>query len=108
MMVNSGEQGSREERETKIKKVFADRKVALSSVMDLDGQAARRWLVRAFPSTFIVAPDGKIAGVWVGNSPRNEREIHEKLKELCGEAPAPAPAPAPVPVPAPAPAPANG
>lgn len=108
MMVNSGDQGSREERETKIKKVFADRKVALSSVMDLDGQAARRWLVRAFPSTFIVAPDGKIAGVWVGNSPRNEREIHEKLKELCGEAAAPAPAPAPAPDPAPAPAPANG
>ena len=58
-------------------------------VLDLDGQAARRWLIRAFPTTFLIAPDGKIAGVWEGSSPRTEREIREKLKALC-EGPAPA------------------
>lgn len=89
MMVNSGEQGSREEREANIGKVFRERKVEMPCVLDMDGQAARRWLVRAFPTTFVVAPDGKIAGMWEGSSPRSEREIHEKLKSLC-EAAAPA------------------
>jgi len=89
MMVNAGEQGSREEREASIAKVFRERKVELPCVLDLDGQAARRWLIRAFPTTFVIAPDGKIAGVWEGSSPRTEREIREKLKALC-EAPAPA------------------
>ena len=89
MMVNAGEQGSREEREASIAKVFRDRKVELPCVLDIDGQAARRWLIRAFPTTFVIAPDGKIAGVWEGSSPRTEREIREKLKALC-EAPAPA------------------
>ncbi|MFM2165531.1 MAG: hypothetical protein RL325_1968 [Planctomycetota bacterium] len=86
MMVNSGEQGSREEREANIRKVFGERKVDLPCVLDLDGQAARRWLVRAFPTTFVVAPDGKIAGVWVGSSPRSEREIHELLGKLTAPA----------------------
>ena len=89
MMVNAGEQGSREEREASIAKVFRERKVELPCVLDLDGQAARRWLIRAFPTTFVIAPDGKIAGMWEGSSPRTEREIREKLKALC-EAPAPA------------------
>jgi len=89
MMVNAGEQGSREEREASIAKVFRERKVEMPCVLDLDGQAARRWLIRAFPTTFVVAPDGKIAGVWEGSSPRTEREIREKLKALC-EAAAPA------------------
>jgi len=94
VLVNSGEQAPREEREATIRKVFEGRKVKvgadadLACVLDLDGQAARRWLVRAFPTTFVVAPDGRLAGVWVGNSPRNEREIHAKLVELCGGAPA--------------------
>jgi len=86
MMVNSGEQGSREDREKNIAKVFGERKVELPCVLDLDGQAARRWLVRAFPTTFVVAPDGKIAGVWVGSSPRSEREIHELLGKLTAPA----------------------
>ena len=89
MMVNAGEQGSREEREANIAKVFRERKVEMPCVLDLDGQAARRWLIRAFPTTFLIAPDGKIAGVWEGSSPRTEREIREKLKALC-EGPAPA------------------
>jgi len=89
MMVNAGEQGSREEREASIAKVFRERKVELPCVLDLDGQAARRWLIRAFPTTFLIAPDGKIAGVWEGSSPRTEREIREKLKALC-EVPPPA------------------
>lgn len=89
MMVNAGEQGSREEREASIGKVFRERKVEMPCVLDLDGQAARRWLIRAFPTTFLIAPDGKIAGVWEGSSPRTEREIREKLKALCeGLAPA--------------------
>ncbi len=104
VLVNSGDNGSRDEREARIRKVFTERGVIadatagaagpprLGCVLDLDGQAARRWLVRAFPTTFVVAPDGRLAGVWVGNSPKNEREIHAKLAELCGVAAAPAPA----------------
>lgn len=102
MMVNSGEQGAREEREGRIRKVYADRKVpSLRCVLDMDGQAARRWLVRAFPTTFVIAPDGKIAGVWVGASPQSEREIKAKLAELLGvehgaaQAPSPGPDPTP-------------
>ena len=92
MMVNSGEQGSREEREARITKVYTDRKVpALRCVLDMDGQAARRWLVRAFPTTFVVAPDGRIAGVWVGASPQSEREIKAKLEALLGGKPEQAP-----------------
>jgi cytochrome c-type biogenesis protein len=88
MLVNAGEQGTPAEREQSIRKVFADRKVELPCVLDLDGQAARRWLIRAFPTTFVIAPDGKIAGVWEGSSPRTEREIHELLVQLTGGGPA--------------------
>jgi hypothetical protein len=86
MMVNAGEQGTREEREQNIRKVFGSAKVDLPCVLDLDGLAARRWLIGAFPTTFVVAPDGKIAGVWVGSSPRSEREIHELLVKLTAPA----------------------
>ncbi|MDI9403839.1 MAG: TlpA disulfide reductase family protein [Limnohabitans sp.] len=86
MLVNTGEQGSRAEREQRIKDVMTKRKVDLASVLDLDGAAARRWLVRAFPTTFLVGPDGKIAGVWVGSSPRSQKELREKLESLCGKA----------------------
>ena len=90
VMVNTGEQGSREEREARIRTTLEKRKVAadatLRGVLDLDGLAARRWLVRAFPTTFLVGTDGKIAGVWVGSSPRSQRELREKLEALCGKA----------------------
>ena len=86
MLINAGEQGSREDREANIKKVFEAAKVQLPCALDLDGLAARRWLIRAFPSTFVIAPDGKIAGVWQGTSPAIEREIRAKLAELCGGA----------------------
>ncbi len=88
MLVNAGEQGTPAEREKSIRAVFADRKVDLPCVLDIDGQAARRWLVRAFPTTFVIAPDGKIAGVWEGSSPRSEREIRELLGKLAAPAPA--------------------
>jgi peroxiredoxin len=88
MLVNAGEQGTPAEREKSIRAVFADRKVDLPCVLDIDGQAARRWLVRAFPTTFVIAPDGKIAGVWEGSSPRSEREIRELLGKLAVPAPA--------------------
>jgi thiol-disulfide isomerase/thioredoxin len=85
MLVNTGEQGSRAEREQRIKDVMTKRKVELPSVLDLDGAAARRWLVRAFPTTFLVGPDGKIAGVWVGSSPRSQKELRDALESLCGK-----------------------
>jgi thiol-disulfide isomerase/thioredoxin len=89
VMVNTGEQGSREEREARIRSTLEKRKVAadttLRGVLDLDGLAARRWLVRAFPTTFLVGTDGKIAGVWVGSSPRSQRELREKLETLCAK-----------------------
>jgi thiol-disulfide isomerase/thioredoxin len=88
MLVNAGEQGTPAEREKNIRAVFGDRKVDLPCVLDLDGQAARRWLIRAFPTTFVIAPDGKIAGVWEGSSPRSEREIRELLEKLTAPAPA--------------------
>ena len=100
VMVNTGEQGSREEREARIADVFAKRKVTLACVLDLDAAASRRWLIRAFPTTFLIGPDGLIAGVWVGASPRSQQELHAKLTALCkagadGVKPATAPAPAP-------------
>lgn len=96
MLVNSGEQGSREEREQRIGEVLKSRAPGLRCVLDLDGMAARRWLVRAFPTTFLIAPDGRVAGVWEGSSPRSQRELREKLEKLCAEAAsAPAEAPAP-------------
>ena len=101
MLVNAGEQGTPAEREQNIRKVFGDRKVDLPCVLDLDGQAARRWLIRAFPTTFVIAPDGKIAGVWEGSSPRTEREIRELLAKLTGEPPAEADAAGDRPAPAP-------
>jgi len=109
MLVNTGEQGSREEREARIKDILGPLAVegkTLSCVLDLDSMAARRWLVRAFPTTFLVATDGRVAGVWVGASPSNQRELREKLEELCAKAAAPA-APAPAPAPASVPAPAK-
>lgn len=98
MLVNTAEQGSREEREANIGKVLGERKATrLSCVLDLDGQAARRWLVSAFPTTFIIAPDGKIAGVWKGTSPAAEREMHDLLLKLTGAKAAAETAPAPAP-----------
>jgi cytochrome c biogenesis protein CcmG/thiol:disulfide interchange protein DsbE len=82
MLVNSGEQGGREERERRILETLGDDEEWLPGVLDLDGQAARRWLVRAFPTTFVVAPDGTIAGVWEGASPRAKRELRETLERL--------------------------
>ena len=86
ILVNTAEQGSREDRERRVAEGLAKRGAKLPVVLDLDGQAARRWLVRAFPTTFLVAPDGRIAGVWVGSSPRNHAEMRRMLGELCAEA----------------------
>ena len=95
MLVNTGEQGSREERELRIAEVLKKRGVSsLPGVLDLDSMASRRWLVRAFPTTFLVGPDGKIAGVWVGSSPRSQQELREKLEQLCPKRDAPAAPPA--------------
>ena len=94
VLVNSAEQGGREEREKRIKEIldpFAAKGEPFHCVLDLDSQAGRRWLVRAFPTTFLVAPDGRIAGVWVGATPTNQRELREALEKLCA-APAEAPA----------------
>jgi thiol-disulfide isomerase/thioredoxin len=86
MLVNSAEQGGRDDRERRILDALGDNEEWLPCVLDLDGQAARRWLVRAFPTTFVVAPDGTLAGVWVGASPQSKRELRETLERL---APAP-------------------
>lgn len=83
ILVNAGEQGSREEREARVADVLARRGAVLHVALDLDGQAARRWLVRAFPTTFLVAPDGRIAGVWVGSTPRGQSELRRALEQLC-------------------------
>ena len=83
MLVNSGEQGTREEREQRINQVLQERGKNLACVLDLDGAAARRWLVRAFPTTFLIGRDGKIAGAWIGASPSSQRELREKLEAMC-------------------------
>lgn len=113
MLVNSAEQGSREDREKRIKELldpFAAKGEPLECVLDLDSMAGRRWLVRAFPTTFLIAPDGRIAGVWIGASPASQRELRAKLEELCAKAeggagPADAPEPAEATKPADAPKP---
>ncbi|MFM7134971.1 MAG: TlpA family protein disulfide reductase [Planctomycetota bacterium] len=83
MLVNAGEQGTREEREKRIDEVLGARGAGLPCVLDLDGLAARRWLIRAFPTTFLIAPDGTVAGMWEGSTPRAQRELREKLEALC-------------------------
>jgi len=93
LLVNTAERGERAERETRIGgalKAFSETGAPFVSTLDMDGMAARRWLVRAFPTTFLIAPDGRIAGMWEGASPRSHRELREKLEELCGEGAAPA------------------
>ncbi|MFN9076177.1 MAG: TlpA family protein disulfide reductase [bacterium] len=88
VLVNSAEQGTREEREARIKELldpFAAKGTPFECVLDLDSMASRRWLVRAFPTTFLVAPDGRIAGVWIGASPSSQRELRKKLEELCAK-----------------------
>jgi hypothetical protein len=89
VLVNSAEQGTREEREARIKGVLDPiiaKHGAVTSVLDLDGLAARRWLVRAFPTTFLVGTDGRLAGVWIGSTPTYQRELRAKLEELCAKA----------------------
>lgn len=83
VLVNTGEQGSREMREKRIGEVLGDRAKSLPCVLDLDGLAARRWLVRAFPTTVLVGTDGKVAGVWIGSTPRSQKELHDKLAAMC-------------------------
>ncbi|MFM7135200.1 MAG: TlpA family protein disulfide reductase [Planctomycetota bacterium] len=83
LLVNTGEQGSREDRERRIREVLGERAKMLPCVLDLDGLAARRWLVRAFPTTMLVGTDGKIAGVWIGSTPRSQKELREKLASMC-------------------------
>jgi len=88
VLVNSAEQGTREEREARIKELldpFAAKGTPFECVLDLDSMASRRWLVRAFPTTFLVAPDGRLAGVWIGASPSSQRELRQKLEELCAK-----------------------
>jgi cytochrome c biogenesis protein CcmG, thiol:disulfide interchange protein DsbE len=88
LLVNSAEQGTREEREARIKELldpFAAKGTPFECVLDLDSMASRRWLVRAFPTTFLVAPDGRLAGVWIGASPSSQRELRQKLEELCAK-----------------------
>ena len=91
VLVNSGEQGTREEREARIRAILdpiAEQHGPLSCVLDLDAMAARRWLVRAFPTTFLVDTEGRIAGVWIGSTPSSQRELREKLEALCAAKPA--------------------
>ena len=86
MLVNSAEQGGRADRERRILDALGANEEWLPCVLDLDGQAARRWLVRAFPTTFVVAPDGTLAGVWEGASPKSKRELRETLERLAPQA----------------------
>ena len=90
VLVNTGEQGTREEREARIRAILdpiAAQHGPLACVLDLDAMAARRWLVRAFPTTFLVDTEGRIAGVWIGSTPSSQRELREKLEALCAAKP---------------------
>ena len=48
------------ETEADVKKFMAKVKVDFTILMDRDGKVLQRWKVFAFPTSFLVSPDGKI------------------------------------------------
>ena len=81
VLVNSGEQGSVEDRKTRVRAVLETAKVPLTGehaervLLDLDGAAARSYGVRAFPTILLVSPEGVIVERFEGWSKSAETKI---------------------------------
>jgi len=62
---------------------FLDRNgVTLPVVRDHDGSLRAAWRVDLFPSTFVVAPDGRIAFVAAGEVDWDDPAVHERIAGL--------------------------
>jgi cytochrome c biogenesis protein CcmG/thiol:disulfide interchange protein DsbE len=66
--------------------------LTLPVLLDPDGDARRDYEVRALPTTYLIGPDGRIAGRVLGDLPWDDADHRAAFDRLLGEgAPAPAP-----------------
>jgi peroxiredoxin len=62
---------------------FLDRyNLDFTALRDHDGSASQQWGVTVYPSTFVVAPDGRIAFVVVGEAEWDRTPIEPRIREL--------------------------
>jgi thiol-disulfide isomerase/thioredoxin len=54
----------------------------ISLLLDMDGKAAERWGVGAYPTSFIIDPHGKIQRKIIGETDWGSEEMHAYIKTL--------------------------
>jgi thiol-disulfide isomerase/thioredoxin len=70
------------EREADVKKFLTKVKVDFTILMDRDGNALQRWKVFAFPTSFLVGPDGKIHYALFGALEWDSEEVVRVIEGL--------------------------
>lgn len=73
-----------QEPETRIQRFISTTKVKFTILLDRDGEAARAWTRRIFPTSVLVGPDGRARSVIVGEfdwaSPAAEKMVQDLLR----------------------------
>ena len=65
---------------------LADNNITFDNVMDLDGSITRAYAVNSLPSTFFIAPNGKISAVVIGG-PISEASLISNIERMLQEQP---------------------
>ncbi len=70
------------ESEADVKKFLTKVKVDFTILMDRDGKALQRWKVFAFPTSFLIGPDGKISHALFGALEWDSEEVMRIIEGL--------------------------
>jgi thiol-disulfide isomerase/thioredoxin len=68
----------------KVRQYVAAQSLALDVLLDAHGEAAARWRVAIYPSSFVVAPDGRIKAYVAGALDWNDPDVVRRVAALAG------------------------
>ncbi len=65
-----------------LEQIFADLKVSIPIVRDLEGHGARQFILRAIPTSFLIGKDGRVQDFQIGYQPTLETDLPAKIEKL--------------------------
>ncbi|MCL2704829.1 MAG: TlpA family protein disulfide reductase [Spirochaetaceae bacterium] len=71
-----------QEKSSTVKEFIQKNKYSFPIILDEKGAAAEKYQIRAIPTTYIIDPKGKIAGVFSGSRNWNSNDVVKIFKEL--------------------------